>query len=202
MEQKKSKGPSGAPGISEYWAAGGPLWINFANSKVLAKKGMPDVTSSPEALRWWLGIMGLPTLRDLGSADVAFASRLRDSLVQVFDCVDQGKALSSEDLALFNSVLQMQHEWQELNQLHQGGFVSRIMRSTESIEQALGPAVESLTETLVHGDLTRLRTCAHSDCELRFYDDSKNGARRWCTMSGCGNRAKAAAFLDRKKSKG
>ncbi len=73
------------------------------------------------------------------------------------------------------------------------------LRSTDTIEQALGPVVESLIETLVHGDRSRLRTCAHQDCELRFYDDSKNGARRWCTMSGCGNRAKAAAFLQRKK---
>ncbi|MEV4340137.1 CGNR zinc finger domain-containing protein [Streptomyces sp. NPDC049590] len=37
----------------------------------------------------------------------------------------------------------------------------------------------------------RIRACAGPDFVLHFYDVSKNGTRRWCSMSGCGNRAKA-----------
>jgi predicted RNA-binding Zn ribbon-like protein len=36
---------------------------------------------------------------------------------------------------------------------------------------------------------------------LYFYDTTKNHTRRWCSMTGCGNRAKAAAFYERKKSR-
>ena len=38
----------------------------------------------------------------------------------------------------------------------------------------------------------RIRECAHERCILTFFDTSQNGRRRWCDMSGCGNRAKAA----------
>ncbi|WP_340558554.1 CGNR zinc finger domain-containing protein [Streptomyces sp. GSL17-111] len=37
----------------------------------------------------------------------------------------------------------------------------------------------------------RLRACANDACVLHFYDVSRNGTRRWCSMAGCGNRAKA-----------
>ncbi|WP_170994743.1 CGNR zinc finger domain-containing protein [Streptomyces sp. BPSDS2] len=37
----------------------------------------------------------------------------------------------------------------------------------------------------------RIRACANHACILHFYDVSKNGTRRWCSMAGCGNRAKA-----------
>lgn len=40
----------------------------------------------------------------------------------------------------------------------------------------------------------RIRQCAHPSCVLYFYDTSKNGTRRWCSMKTCGNRAKAQRF--------
>jgi predicted RNA-binding Zn ribbon-like protein len=43
----------------------------------------------------------------------------------------------------------------------------------------------------------RIRGCANPECVLWFYDVSKNGRRRWCSMEGCGNRAKAARFQER-----
>ena len=55
MDEKTTKNiPSGSE-VGEIWALGGPVWINFANSRVLASKGMTDVTGSAEALIWWLG---------------------------------------------------------------------------------------------------------------------------------------------------
>ncbi|MCR8576333.1 CGNR zinc finger domain-containing protein [Streptomyces sp. Isolate_219] len=38
----------------------------------------------------------------------------------------------------------------------------------------------------------RIRRCAHSACILHFFDTSRNGTRRWCSMATCGNRAKAS----------
>ena len=45
---------------------------------------------------------------------------------------------------------------------------------------------------LLGADATRVRACAHPDCVLHFYDTSPKRSRRWCSMAGCGNRAKAA----------
>ncbi|MFG2861637.1 CGNR zinc finger domain-containing protein [Streptomyces sioyaensis] len=38
----------------------------------------------------------------------------------------------------------------------------------------------------------RIRSCAHEACILHFFDTSRNGTRRWCSMAACGNRAKAS----------
>ncbi|MEZ0064090.1 putative RNA-binding Zn ribbon-like protein [Streptacidiphilus sp. MAP12-20] len=43
----------------------------------------------------------------------------------------------------------------------------------------------------------RIRECAHERCLLTFFDTSQNGRRRWCSMSECGNRAKAARHYER-----
>jgi predicted RNA-binding Zn ribbon-like protein len=37
----------------------------------------------------------------------------------------------------------------------------------------------------------RIRHCGAGDCLLLFFDDSRAGTRRWCSMRRCGNRAKA-----------
>jgi predicted RNA-binding Zn ribbon-like protein len=37
----------------------------------------------------------------------------------------------------------------------------------------------------------RVRKCANPDCVLWFLDPTRSGTRRWCSMTGCGNRLKA-----------
>lgn len=45
----------------------------------------------------------------------------------------------------------------------------------------------------------RIRPCAHESCVLHFFDTSRNGTRRWCSMATCGNRAKASRHYARAK---
>jgi predicted RNA-binding Zn ribbon-like protein len=48
--------------------------------------------------------------------------------------------------------------------------------------------------------LGRVRRCpGGGDCGWLFLDSSKNASRRWCSMEGCGNRAKRRRFLRRRK---
>ena len=48
--------------------------------------------------------------------------------------------------------------------------------------------------------LARVRHCANERCLWLFLDDSKSGTRRWCSMSACGNRAKAHRHYLRQKA--
>ncbi|MFF5204538.1 CGNR zinc finger domain-containing protein [Streptosporangium sp. NPDC000396] len=48
----------------------------------------------------------------------------------------------------------------------------------------------------------RIRKCANPACVLWFYDISKNGSRRWCSMEACGNRAKTVRFQQRHRAPG
>jgi predicted RNA-binding Zn ribbon-like protein len=52
---------------------------------------------------------------------------------------------------------------------------------------------------LLAKDASRIRRCAHAQCVLHFYDTSPKRSRRWCSMAGCGNRAKAARHYARSK---
>ncbi|AYN43835.1 CGNR zinc finger domain-containing protein [Streptomyces dangxiongensis] len=45
----------------------------------------------------------------------------------------------------------------------------------------------------------RIRVCSGTGCVLHFFDTSRNGTRRWCSMAACGNRAKASRHYARSK---
>jgi predicted RNA-binding Zn ribbon-like protein len=65
----------------------------------------------------------------------------------------------------------------------------------EALARVLEPFVAQ-----VSGDGTdRFRVCANDGCRWVFYDESRAARRRWCDMSSCGNRAKAARHRARKK---
>jgi predicted RNA-binding Zn ribbon-like protein len=46
-------------------------------------------------------------------------------------------------------------------------------------------------------DARRLRACASPTCALIFLDTSRPGRRRWCSSTGCGGAARAAAYRRR-----
>jgi predicted RNA-binding Zn ribbon-like protein len=46
-----------------------------------------------------------------------------------------------------------------------------------------------------------IRQCESPSCTLYFVDNSRRGDRRWCSMSGCGNKAKVREFRRRKRAR-
>lgn len=58
---------------------------------------------------------------------------------------------------------------------------------------------EEIAKFLCTADFSRIKACEGTKCTLLFLDQSNRGARRWCSMSICGNRAKAAGFAARAK---
>jgi predicted RNA-binding Zn ribbon-like protein len=49
-------------------------------------------------------------------------------------------------------------------------------------------------------DWARVKVCAAPDCRWAFLDTSRNGTRRWCDMSDCGNRAKNRTWRERRRT--
>jgi predicted RNA-binding Zn ribbon-like protein len=67
----------------------------------------------------------------------------------------------------------------------------------------LWPVARSAVELLADGDLHRVRECPGAgDCGWLFYDTSRNGARRWCSMEGCGSRVKMRRHYARRRATG
>ncbi|HEV3357728.1 MAG TPA: CGNR zinc finger domain-containing protein [Pseudonocardiaceae bacterium] len=68
------------------------------------------------------------------------------------------------------------------------------------VRAALGVIVAGYAQAVGTGDWDRIRRCPAEDCAWAFWDSSAKGARRWCNMRVCGNRAKVRAFAARKAS--
>ena len=72
-----------------------------------------------------------------------------------------------------------------------------------ALERPLWPVAISAAELLTSGDLERVKECPGSDgCGWLFFDSSKNGRRRWCSMEGCGSRDKMRRLYARKRTGG
>jgi predicted RNA-binding Zn ribbon-like protein len=68
--------------------------------------------------------------------------------------------------------------------------------SDAALDRALWPVIVAAIDLLRSERLARLKACA--DCRLLFLDQSRNRSRRWCSMAGCGSRAKMRRYRSRR----
>jgi predicted RNA-binding Zn ribbon-like protein len=71
------------------------------------------------------------------------------------------------------------------------GFAWQIDAADSSLPSLLAPVLWSAADLLTGDAAKRLRLCSNDKCLYLFVDNSRSGARRWCDMKACGNRAKA-----------
>jgi predicted RNA-binding Zn ribbon-like protein len=64
-------------------------------------------------------------------------------------------------------------------------------------QRLLGALAAAALQGAASGDLKRLKACVEDECQWLFWDASKNGSGRWCSMAVCGSRAKARAYQRR-----
>ena len=69
----------------------------------------------------------------------------------------------------------------------------------DPIDDALARLADPLVSELTGGHPERIRICDNDRCGWLFYDSSRTGRRRWCSMATCGNQAKAARHRARAK---
>jgi predicted RNA-binding Zn ribbon-like protein len=72
----------------------------------------------------------------------------------------------------------------------------------DPIDDALARLADPLVRELTGGHPERIRICDNDRCRWVFYDTSRTGLRRWCSMATCGNQAKAARHRARAKGSG
>jgi predicted RNA-binding Zn ribbon-like protein len=70
---------------------------------------------------------------------------------------------------------------------------------SDRIEGAIGELVAITAQAMLEGNWKRMKACPGPHCGWVFYDRSRNGTGRWCSMAVCGGRAKARAYYERKK---
>ncbi len=64
----------------------------------------------------------------------------------------------------------------------------------------LGAVLAAVVLAERDGTWHRLKLCPADDCRWVYYDRSRNTSKAWCSMDGCGNRAKTRAYRGRRSS--
>lgn len=139
-----------------------------------------------DALRRWSGT-------PLGARALVEARMLRASLRQMLEQIVRGRPIAASTVGAINALLAQRIRYGELL-CARGGFVRRFRFELRAPLDLLVAVAEAAADLLCHADLSLVRKCENSACLRYFYDLSKNHARRWCSMSVCGNRMKVAAY--------
>ncbi|MFI0355774.1 CGNR zinc finger domain-containing protein [Actinomadura sp. 9N407] len=163
---------------------GEPLALDLVNTRWPAGGRDHDVFDDPAAFGEWLTEHGLVPPAGQG---------YRRPLLEARDAIRRFLEEGSPDGV--NAVLD--HGRLALS-LDRDRPAERIDLDDEDWRPAWETA-RALVELLRTASPDRLRRCAGHDCVLWFLDTSRNGRRRWCSMTGCGNRAKARAHYVREK---
>jgi len=195
---------------SDFQFVGNYLCLDFLNTRVLRAGRPVDLLRGPADLaRWFVeaGIAGPEQVEatpdgeesDLrGRGLFERALEFREVLLGVVEAVIVGGPVRQEALDEINAVLRARPKYRQVERTPEG-FGSRFESQRGGPVAALAPIAESAADLLVEGDLSLLKKCENPRCVLHFYDTSKNHARRWCSMSGCGNRMKAQAHYRRRR---
>jgi len=80
------------------------------------------------------------------------------------------------------------------------GISLRSTAAEGSVEHLVAQVAAALVSSQVTGSWRRVKVCAQPSCRWAFFDLSRNGSRRWCDMSECGNRAKNRAWRARQEA--
>ena len=122
---------------------------------------------------------------------------LREAIYQIFSATNADRNPNVADLTTLNLSLTS-----ALNQLEviqtEAGFEWEWEQSSQALDQMLWPVVQSAADLLTSDGLDRVKECEDDrGCGYLFFDTSRNHSRRWCTMRGCGNRAKVRRYRKR-----
>lgn len=194
------------------------LCLDFANT--LAWRGSAPSESLhglPDVLKWCASsgsvLAGEIAASATNGADGTWADRhpaeaaaifrgaiaLRETVYRIFHAVASGNTPADGDLTELNRALKDTPARSALQRIG-GAFGWRIEEKPPATELALlAPVLWSAGDLLAGQQLARVRECANGKCLWLFLDESKNGTRRWCSMSACGNRAKAHRHYARLK---
>ena len=164
---------------------GEPLALDLLNTQWMSPEGPQDLLTDVAGLRCWLVANDLDDRCPSDEKTRAALVRAREAIVQVVT----GGSID------------------ELNAVLDRGRIRRSLTDSGPQDEVDVSRSEWLPGWLAADNLLqllaesagRIKQCAHPHCVLWFYDTSKNGTRRWHSMTTCGNRAKAARHYAAKR---
>ncbi|MBA4866834.1 CGNR zinc finger domain-containing protein [Streptomyces sp. PSKA54] len=169
---------------------GEPLALDLLNTLWLEHGRQEDLLGSPTGLRVWLAGHGLADRFSADAASLEAVLAAREALAAAVTAPGSPSAARQVDEILGHGRIRP-----TLTAEGPG-------ETTEFEDPAWGAAWTAAHDylRLLATAPDRIRLCDQPDCIRYFLDTSRNGARRWCSMALCGNRAKAARHYARARS--
>jgi len=188
--------------------AGNHLALDFLNTRPVQNGEPLELLSDFDALLRWFQAARLLSSREMANLQrqSGESTPARRTLEAVREFREK---LRNEILAWENGADVHRTIVAELNRLLAAHPMLSKLRTTGDVssvelwfeprqpEDLFAPLAHSAAKLFAEADRNRVRRCGQ--CVLHFYDTSKKGARRWCSMQLCGNRLKVAAYARRQR---
>ncbi|MBV2153138.1 ABATE domain-containing protein [Kitasatospora sp. SUK 42] len=187
------------------WYGGRPS-VDFVNTLRDRYRGGRELLLEPDDLTAWFAAAGQHTAPPAGDPAerlavdeelLARAVRLREAVDDGLRAVVDGTRFPVEAAEVINTWLARAADHPPRLAVHDGLPTLRHTRRPADATTALTLIAVDAAEILGSEDRRRLKICTGNGCSGRYYDKSPACRRRWCSMSGCGNRAKAAQHRQR-----
>jgi predicted RNA-binding Zn ribbon-like protein len=180
--------------------------LDFVNTQLRANGQPLDLLTTYSDLVTWMVQARLAgkdeekTLRRLAgeakSAQTLERARVfRNALREMVERIASGKSVPEEAIRSINEMLRYRMGYPQLTR--RKGTIERGFQAHSEENWLPGLLAEAATDLVCTCDLSLIKKCQNPDCVIFFYDTTKNHARRWCSMSLCGNRSKVAAHYHR-----
>lgn len=177
---------------------GDNLAINLINTRRMSEGQLLDTLQSDSDVRNWLKRLKVPVAKGtLAFRDGVLLRKARELREIALAAVEDRKSGKMPSRGALNRFLANASTQTAL--VTDGAMSLRVARvyGKETVEGFLAPVAEAVADLLAEGDFDLVRRCEGKSCTLWFYDRTKGHRRRWCSPTGCGNRAKVAAFRAR-----
>ena len=188
---------------------GNQLALDFVNTRHLQDDHPIELLPDFAALLLWFQAAGLLKAREVTALGRRWASspraqgtaagmrRFREKLRKEVLAWERGGSVRP---SMLNELNKLMAALPMRTRLRPNGksFSKELWFLPRAPEDLFAPLAHSAAALFADLNRKRIRKCAH--CVLHFYDASKKGTRRWCSMQLCGNRLKVAAYAARRRN--
>jgi predicted RNA-binding Zn ribbon-like protein len=169
------------PGPRDSGAPASALLVRDFVNTVEWQEDAESWTTPGDLARWFTDRAGVRTDR-LTEDDLALARRLREGLRSVLlqhaghEPLPSAAADLNETLERIPLVLRVDEDGRMRLGHGTGAPLAHILAAVDGLR--------------ADGGWNRLKACARESCRWAYWDSSRNGSGRWCSMSWCGNHVK------------
>ncbi|SMQ59498.1 CGNR zinc finger domain-containing protein [Agreia sp. VKM Ac-1783] len=165
--------------------------VTLGNTVAGASRTGADEIATPVQLTELLDAHGYTGRFDRDERELAQVHRVRTQLRHVWNLERDAAAVE------VNAMLRQTRALPQL--VRHDAFDWHLHASDDDeplADRILSEASLAFIDVIRTDEMTRLRSCAASDCEGIFADLSRNGSKRFCSVR-CGNRMNMIAFRER-----